>query len=139
MGKISLEEAQGSQTPPAKLDQLRISAVLIDPMPLSSGAGRTEIKQDGNFVLHNLMPAAYRVNVAGLPPGTYIKSIRYGNQDITKSALDLSSGEGGSLDILLSPKAADVSGTVRDSEGKALPGVRAALWIPGTPEDVFDP
>src|SRR5262249_4372931 len=47
---------------------------------------------DGSFVLKNISPARYRVNVNGLPDGTYIKSMRFGSQDVTKGEIDLTAG-----------------------------------------------
>ncbi len=58
--------------------------------------------------------------------------MRFGGQDAIKSPLDLTSGTGGVLDILLSPKAAEVDATVRGKDG-----VVVTIW-PKTPV-VVDP
>ena len=57
-----------------------------------------------------------------------MKSIRFGQQDFTHATIDLTSGVSGSLDILLSPRAAEVSGTVRNQDGAAVTGVEILLW-----------
>jgi hypothetical protein len=57
-----------------------------------------------------------------------VKSIRFGQQDITHTLLDLTSGASGTLDILLSPRAAQVSGTVKNKDGAAMTGVEVTLW-----------
>jgi hypothetical protein len=47
--------------------------------------------------------------------------------------LDMTAGSGGRLDIVISTKAADVSGSLTDKDGKALQGVTVTLW-PKTPD-----
>jgi hypothetical protein len=68
----------------------------------------------------------------------YVKSIRFGQRDVTRTRLDLTSGVTGTLDILLSPRAAEVSGTVRNKDGVAVTGVEITLWPKGMlPESVW--
>jgi hypothetical protein len=74
-----------------------------------------------------LDPSTYRVHFSHLPTGTYLKSIRYGNQDAIHAPLDLTGGGGGTLDILLSSKVATVSGDVKKA------GVVVTVW-PRIPE-----
>ena len=87
-----------------------------------------QTKDDGTFEMHGVLPAKYRAFLQGLPEGVYVKSIRFGQQDFTHATLDLTSGVSGSLDILLSPRAAEVSGTVRNQDGAAVTGVEILLW-----------
>jgi len=68
----------------------------------------------------------------GGPDGTYVKSIRFGDRDVTRSELDTTSG-GGPLVMVLSPHAADLTGVVNDSNGQPLTGVTVTLWIAGLP------
>jgi len=85
-------------------------------------------KDDGTFELHGVTRAKYGAHVEELPEGAYVKSIRFGQQDITHTMLDLTSGASGTLDILLSPRAAEVSGTVKNKDGAAMTGVEVTLW-----------
>ncbi len=62
-----------------------------------------------------------------MPKNTYVKSIRYGIQDVTRSPVDFVVG-GGTLDITLSKNAAAVSGIVRSSSGDALSGIQVTVW-----------
>jgi hypothetical protein len=93
------------------------------------------VASDGSFAFHDIDPEGYTVTIRNQPAGAYIKSIRFGDADITGKDLDLPSthGEAGgkTLDILLSPHAAEVTGTVRDSQGVARPGAQVRLWKPG--------
>jgi protocatechuate 3,4-dioxygenase beta subunit len=91
---------------------------------------------DGSFVFHDIDPDVYTVTIRNQPAGTYIKSMRFGDEDVTGKTLDLTGltlagAAGKTLDILLSPHAAEVTGTVRDSQGVARPGVEVRLWASG--------
>jgi hypothetical protein len=90
------------------------------------------MKDDGTFIMDKVSVGAYLLDVAALPPGTYMKTVRYGVRDVTHSALDLSAGSS-TIDILLSQKAADVSGVVRSEKGETLPGMTVSVW-PRTPD-----
>ena len=108
----------------------RISLTTLDGI---SFPGMAELQPDGGFAVHSLVPAVYRVRPMGLPEGTYIKSIHYGDLDITEGPLDLTSGVKGRLNIQLAPNAASITGSVRDANGVALPDVTVTLWKPGIP------
>ena len=98
-------------------------------------SSNAQIEDDGTFALHGVMTAKYAVLVDALPEGVYVKSIRFGQQDVTRTKLDLTSGVSGTLDILLSPGAAEVSGTVRNKDGVAMSGVEITLWPRGMPPE----
>ncbi len=99
------------------------------------GGANAQAQDDGTFVLQDVLPGLYRIQVNPLPQGSYIKSVRLGGQDVTKTLLDLTSSGGGQIDILLSPNAASVSGVVHDpspdANGQPLGGVVVTLWTPG--------
>lgn len=92
-----------------------------------------QFNDDGTFAIHNIMPALYRVEMAPLPPGTYVKSIRFGSQDLMKTPLDLTGGSGGAINVVLSPNAGDISGTVHGADGMPLASAVVTLWTPGVP------
>jgi protocatechuate 3,4-dioxygenase beta subunit len=103
--------------------------------PLQTGFGGnigTQSNPDGAFVLKNVPPDIYRVAVNQLPAGTYVKTIRFGGADVTKSALDTTSGASGQIEVVLSPEAADVSGVVHNAQGDVVAGVSVSLWEPDT-------
>lgn len=104
----------------------------------TDNASNTQTKDDGTFELHGIAPGKYAAMVDGLPDGVYVKSVRFGAQDVTRIALDFTSGANGTLDILLSPHAAEVLGTVKNNEGAAVSGVLVTLWPKGLrPETVW--
>jgi protocatechuate 3,4-dioxygenase beta subunit len=103
----------------------------ISSTPLG-GARPGQLQPDGSFKLEGVGPSRFRVNVTALPDGVYVKSVTFGGQNITNGVLDLTSGAGGSLDIVLSSKAADITGVVRNDKGEAVASAPVSLW-PRTP------
>jgi len=107
----------------------------LNPQPLNTSTPANP-KEDGTFTLEGVAPSRYQLNVAGLPQGHYVKSATMGGTDVTRNPVDLTSGAGGSLDIVLSSKAADVTGAVRNEKSVALTGMMVTLWTrdpePGT-------
>jgi len=88
----------------------------------------TRLEGDSSFRLHDVPPDVYEIAVGGLPDGAYVKSVTFGGQDVTNQNLDLTSGAGGALEIALSPDAGEVTGTVRNAKGDAVPGALVQIW-----------
>jgi hypothetical protein len=61
-----------------------------------------------------------------------VKSIRFGDVDLLRTPLDLTSGRGGAMTITLSNKPATLDGVIRSSKGEAVKGAAVAIW----PKDV---
>ena len=80
----------------------------------------TEQSEDSTFHIRGLLPEAYRVVMSGLADGNYVKQMRFNGQEITAKDLDLASGDGGELQITISPNAGEVSGVVRNQKGDAV-------------------
>jgi hypothetical protein len=73
-------------------------------------------QKDGTFVLRRLEPAKYRVRMYGLPAGSGVKSIHWGDQDVTDADLDLTKNtEGKTLNIVLAPRPVLVTQPSRES------------------------
>ena len=66
---------------------------------------------DGNFTLDNLAPGKYYLNV-NAPAGTYLKSVRLGNQDILGREFDLAQGTA-PISVILSYGVAELDGVVQ--------------------------
>ena len=97
----------------------------------NQGGPPMKAEDDGTFQLRPHAAGTYLLDIAGLPVGTYVKSVRYGMQDVTRSPLRLAAS-GDRLEILLSAKAATVTGVLRDDDGRAMAGVLVTAW-PKTP------
>src|SRR5262249_39391029 len=76
--------------------------------------------------LVHVYPGRYRPAAVDLPKDMYVESIRSGDRDVA-SGFQLTSA-GLTLDIVLAPGAANVSGTVRDGQGKPLAEVPVTVW-----------
>jgi hypothetical protein len=85
-------------------------------------------KDDGTFTIENIAPAKYWVRAIALPLGTYAKSIRFGEQDVMNTPIDLTSGAGGKLDVVLSTKVAAVNAQVRNSQGQPAASAFVLAW-----------
>jgi len=58
-----------------------------------------------------------------------------GGQELKGRELDLTSGNGGEMEIVLSPNGAEVTGTVRDGDGKAVAGAIVQIVDKDGPSD----
>jgi hypothetical protein len=106
----------------------RVTITFTEFEGISNGTSVAQLKEDGTFKATGLGPNKYAINFNGLPQGAYVKSVRYGGQDVTHSLLDMASAAGGTLDVTLSDKAGDVSGSVHNDKGEAMPGIQVTLW-----------
>lgn len=89
---------------------------------------QTVSSTDGTFSLSSVPLGRYRVTTTNLAEGTYVKSVRFSGRDITNSDLDLTSGIGGELDVVLAKDAGEVAGTVRDLNDDPLSAAVVSLW-----------
>ncbi|MEO5922900.1 MAG: carboxypeptidase regulatory-like domain-containing protein [Bryobacteraceae bacterium] len=87
-----------------------------------------QVKSDGTFTADGVAASKFQVQVGGLPLGHYVKSMTFGGTDVIKAGLDLTAGGGGALNIVLSGKAADVTGVVRPQKEESVAGVMVTLW-----------
>jgi hypothetical protein len=116
-GAIHIEG--GTQRPP----DLRVS--LQQTGPSMTGAPSADVKADGSFVLHDVGPAVYQLNM-GAVPGAYLKSVKLGDHALQDRRIDLTQG-GGQLAIVLASDIAQVEGSVKKADGEPAVRVRVTL------------
>jgi protocatechuate 3,4-dioxygenase beta subunit len=92
------------------------------------GVPPAEVKDNGTFELQGVLPEKYTISISSLPDGMYVKEIRFGGQPVPNSQVDISTSA--QLELLLSPTAGQVSGSVTDSEQKPVAGARVVLIPP---------
>jgi hypothetical protein len=80
-----------------------------------------DVKEDGTFAWNNIAPDKHMLRYEP-PEGAYVKSLTFNRSPVTDHTLDLRSG-GGTLEIVVSPKAATIEATVRDANN-----VYIGLW-----------
>jgi protocatechuate 3,4-dioxygenase beta subunit len=82
---------------------------------------------DGKFTLKNVLPNKYWMLVRNLPEGSYVKSMRYGDQEVSDDTIDLSGGVAAAIQVTLSMAAAQVDGVVQNLENKPVSGATVVL------------
>jgi len=107
--------------------KLNASSPITVRLRRGEGNDRGRVEDDRTFRIRTVGRGRYQVVVDGLPAGFYVKSVRAGEADVTYNELDLTAGAPQMLDILVSTKAATVSGTVTDSDGKPAAGATVVL------------
>jgi hypothetical protein len=114
----------------ADLGDLGIYLELRDDLPFFGRSGAGRVKGDGTFTLQNVSRGEYRVNLWRLPEDYYLKSARFGGDDVLEEGLTVSGPPKGSLDLVLSAAGGRIEGTVLDEEKKAFSGATVVL-VPG--------
>lgn len=102
-------------------------------MPRDWEAG-TRLGPDGSFQLRGITAGEYRVEVSLLAPGFYIKEIRYGLADALNRPLRFNPADAASLEITLSSRVAQVSGSVMDDLSQPAAGAQVVL-VPSPARD----
>jgi len=134
-GQVKAEQAaetgDGAAAKPKVATPTRISLQPIDGLAINTPNAAT--KDDNTFSLTSVSPGRFRVNVFSMAEGMYLKSIRFGDQDVLREGLTLPPGSGTTpLEITLSANAATLEGTVQSADGKPAPSVTITL-IPDPP------
>jgi hypothetical protein len=109
-----------------------ISTVRLTLQPreqnMFGGGGQAKADQEGAFEMKNVSPDRYYLTAFGLPSGAYVKSARTDQVDILANGLDLTSGAPAALEVVISPRAAAVTGTVQNQKtGNPAPGATVVL------------
>jgi protocatechuate 3,4-dioxygenase beta subunit len=123
-GTVQLEEGG---LPPSFFTVVR-SVILAEGALPAALRLRGRVGSDGTFTIDGIPSGRFQVSLTELPEDVYVKSIRFGDADVLRTPLDLTSGRGGSMTITLSKKPAIVEGFVRNSNGEAVNGIAVALW-----------
>ncbi|MBV8820610.1 MAG: carboxypeptidase regulatory-like domain-containing protein [Acidobacteriaceae bacterium] len=108
-----------------------IGVYLTAKEPGVGAPGSARSAADGTFQLQ-VWPEHYDVHLQGLAGNTYIKSIHFGEADVTATGLDLSQGvPPGDLTVRISKAGGQVDGSVVDGQEQPVPGAMVVL-VPGT-------
>ncbi len=141
-GKVTLEDGDiatlvkpAQKTPGAviagnavRLQPGRLALTLNQTESGPSGGSSAQVQEDGTFRFSGVGLSKYALNLLSLPQGMYLKSARFGGQDVTNALIDTTSGTGGTLELVLSSKGAEVTGSVQNEKGQASAGVLVTLW-----------
>jgi beta-lactamase regulating signal transducer with metallopeptidase domain/protocatechuate 3,4-dioxygenase beta subunit len=96
---------------------------------LVAGAFQAPVRAepDGAFSLPAAPAGKYLLNITGLPKGMYVKTVRYGVQDVTHAPLDLTPG-GGKLEVIVSGNGAALTASVSSDKGEPMSGITVTVW-----------
>ncbi|HXS96779.1 MAG TPA: carboxypeptidase-like regulatory domain-containing protein [Candidatus Limnocylindrales bacterium] len=93
--------------------------------PASAGAVSDSA---GKFTFSRLYPGSWSISaINSLPDGCYVRELKFRDQEISWDRFDISAS--GPLEILLSTTAAQIAGTVSDTDGKPFP-ISTVVLIP---------
>lgn len=108
----------------AKLSGMQVWLRSADGM---SGVQPNPAKEDGSFTIDNVGADKYDVQVMGMPDNAYLKAVHVGGGDSPDRIVDLSTGAGGNLELILSARGAQIQGTVKREDGSMMSqGIPAA-------------
>ncbi len=96
-------------------------------LPTSSVSPQTAPASNGGFVMRAVPAGEFTVKVAGMPQGSYLKSITMGRADVLSDGLRVSTEITNPLEIVLASDSGTVSGRVIDQNREAVPSVTAVL------------
>jgi len=109
-----------------KLEEINIGLVPLQlGMPGYSSPGK--VTKEGTFLVTNVSAETYSVRPFGIPQEFYVKSARLGEIDVLETGFAVTGTPVSGLDVVLSPKGAEVSGTVANKDGRMLPGAVVVL------------
>jgi hypothetical protein len=124
-GRLVVEGQPISAVP--NLDRLRLAfqnsnPVLTVPLPVAQ-----PIAADGTFQVVGLREGEYRVQLG--VPGFYLKSIKYGTDDILGKPFKFSGGGSAAFEITLRAGSVTATGTVSDAKSQPVPGTQV-VFVP---------
>jgi hypothetical protein len=128
-GKVAVEGQALSSL--AGIDRMRVNLRPaqggIPDVAVGQQAAPGVVSADGSFKIAGLREGEYIAMINVASPGFYVKSVQYGGSDILNNSFKFSGSASGSVDVILRPGAARVSGTVSDAQSKVVPGIQTIL------------
>jgi len=126
---VTIEGHLGWEGNPSMEDQeLKVAATG------SSGnywGGQARVLVNGAFSLKDISEGTYKLNIDGISPDCYVKSIRYGMSDAMQEGFTVQRGADATLEVTVSSRGARLKGTVADVDGLPASGV----WVVLVPEE----
>ena len=87
-----------------------------------------EVQKDGNLKMTGVAPGIYKVQVSGLPEQYYVKRVVYGSRVSNERELTVEAGvPPAKLEVVVSPNAATVDGTVQNAKLEPVGGAMVML------------
>jgi hypothetical protein len=93
--------------------------------------GDARVLANGTFGLKDISEGTYHLEVAGISPDCYVKSVRYGTSEVTEEGFTVRRGVEAALEIVVSSRGARLNGSAADADG--LPA--AGVWVVLVPDE----
>lgn len=110
--------------------------LVVQAHPVTRSAGPqtppARVDEDYLFTLKDFFGPA-RLSVHGVPAGWVVKSIRYNAEDITDGPAEFATDSGKQIEIVLTSRVANLTGTVTDDGGKPATGAMVFV-LPADPK-----
>jgi protocatechuate 3,4-dioxygenase beta subunit len=120
--RVEGETTQSIASVQVLLRQAEIGGFVFGPSPTQ------QVKPDGSFQMDDVGADRYTISFTGLPEGFYVKSVRSSNLDVLAGGLEVAGESPAQLDVVLSPNAGQVTGTVLNpNTQKAAPATMVVL------------
>ena len=113
-GQVEIDAGNGAT--PVTLKSLMVFLNATGPGNMAGGMSADGVKEDGSFLIKEVGPTRYDVNVNNLPDGYYLKALSFGQQDILGKELDLTQGVAGDLKITIRAGSPEVGGILKTDE-----------------------
>jgi hypothetical protein len=84
---------------------------------------------EGTFQMASIPFEQFRALLGPLPKGAYVKSIRFDSRELIDRRVDLSSGAGGAMEIVIAPNAGEIGGVARKPNGDVAAKAGVYAWI----------
>jgi hypothetical protein len=118
--RVERDAAQAEAAQSAQIDLTRMRIQLFPVEGMAMGIPMGTPKEDGSFQIEGVRPDRYRVQAIGAPPGTWLKSVRVGDQDAMEGGAEVNAGS--VVEVVLAPGPGTISGTVQDSKQQPAAG-----------------
>jgi protocatechuate 3,4-dioxygenase beta subunit len=89
-----------------------------------------QVKEDGAFQWDDVPSDRYTVSVSGLPEGFYLKGVRSADLDVLAGGLEIAGGTPAPLEVVVSPRAGQVTGTVLDPRTQKPAAMTMVVLVP---------
>jgi protocatechuate 3,4-dioxygenase beta subunit len=119
--RVEGETTQSIASVQVLLRPAETGGLVFGPIPIR------QVKPDGSFQLDDVGADRYTVTINGLPESFYVKSVRSADLDVLAGGLEIAGGAPAPLDVVLSPNAGQVAGTVLDP--KTQKGAAAVMVV----------
>ncbi len=110
---------------PTPMSRAYVEFEPVDSFLLGSPRGRVDA--EGRFSIPRIGAGRYWVSVRGLPDSSYVRAVRVGSQELIPPVLEIRHSGRTRLEIVISSRAATVTGRVTTPSGSASGGAPVCL------------